>query len=108
MFSSLFYLTDNNSSTESRVRRKRGYFRLKDASKSIKSAHIFNPNNCGGERILFESSLRLIFSKGTGSDPKYPNETSLIIGNDRKLDVAKELASLQVSGNQHNTVESNE
>lgn len=58
--------------------------------------------------MLFESSLRLIFSKGMGSGLKYPNETSLIIGNDRKLDVAKELASLQVSGNQHNTVESNE
>lgn len=69
---------------------------------------MFNPNNCGGERILFESSLRLIFSKRTGSGLKYPNETFLIIGNDRKLDVAKELASLQVSGNQHDTVESNE
>lgn len=58
--------------------------------------------------MLFESSLRLIFPKRTGSGLKYPNETFLIIGTDRKLDVAKEPASLQVSGNQHDTVESNE
>lgn len=39
---------------------------------------------------------------------KYPNETVLIIENDSKLDVAKELASQQESRIQHNTVESSE
>lgn len=39
---------------------------------------------------------------------KYPNETILIIENDRKLDVAKKLASQQESKIQHSTVESSE
>lgn len=55
--------------------------------------------------MLFESSLRLIFFKCTGPGLKYPNETFLIIEDDRKLDVAKELASLQVNGTQHDAVE---
>ena len=39
---------------------------------------------------------------------KYPGETILIIENDRKLDVAKELASQQESRIQCDTVESSE
>lgn len=39
---------------------------------------------------------------------KYPNETLLIIENERKLVVAKELASQQESRIQHNTVEGSE
>lgn len=43
-----------------------------------------------------------------GRGLKYPNETTLIIENDSKLDVAKELASQQERRIQHNTVESSE
>lgn len=39
---------------------------------------------------------------------KYPSETILIIENDRKLDVAKELISQQESRIQHNIAESSE